>query len=167
MTIFSSIDILQWSELSDLNQKQLKELLLNADPDWQHVLNYLPDVSLFIMFNRQQDMIAELCLLQCNHDEFEIKNLSVRQDHQGLGLAKLLISYAIESVKKSFGSKVWVKTGNSSLNQLALYQKCGFRMSHIQRDAFKSYPEPIYEQGIRCIDQVVLSIQLDVMDTSS
>lgn len=167
MTIFSSIDILKWSELSDLNQKQLKELLLSADPDWQHVLSYLPDVSLFIMFNQQQDVIAELCLLQCNHDEFEIKNLSVRQDHQGLGLAKLLISQAIEYVKKSFGSKIWVKTGNSSLNQLALYQKCGFRMSHIQRDVFKSYPEPIYEQGIRCIDQVVLSIQLDEVDVSS
>ena len=44
--------------------------------------------------------------------------------------------------------------------ELALYQKCGFRLSGIVTDSFADYPEPIYENGIRCIDMVMLSAKL-------
>ncbi|KHF37127.1 putative N-acetyltransferase YvbK [Paenibacillus sp. P1XP2] len=54
-----------------------------------------------------------------------------------------------------------VRTGNSSLNQLGLYQKCGFRMVRIERDYFvNNYPEPIFENGIPCRDQIVLELML-------
>lgn len=36
-------------------------------------------------------------------------------------------------------------TGNSSLPQLALYQKYGFRMHRIDAGHLNSYPEPIFE----------------------
>ena len=58
-----------------------------------------------------------------------------------------------------------VGTGNSSLSQLGLYQKCGFRLDHIIRDFFKNYPEPIFENGIQCIDMVMLSCQLQQGET--
>ncbi len=55
-----------------------------------------------------------------------------------------------------------VCTGNSSIGQLALYQKCGFRMSGIERDFFiKHYHEPIFENGIQCRDRVRLTQELN------
>ena len=111
--------------------------------------------------NDRRDVIAELCLLQ-RGDEAELINLAVTKEHRGFGLAKSLIKHAIENAWQSSVSTVFIKTGNSSFDQLALYQKCGFRMSYIERDVFKHYPEPICENGIRCIDQVVLSIELTV-----
>lgn len=54
-----------------------------------------------------------------------------------------------------------IGTGNSSIQRLALYQKCGFRMASIDHDFFlKHYDEPIYENGIQCMDMVRLSLVL-------
>ncbi len=62
---------------------------------------------------------------------------------------------------KESGAKILeLGTGNSSLSQLALYQKCGFGMHSIETGFFNSYPEPIFENGIRCIDMVRLCTEL-------
>ncbi|MCH7340620.1 GNAT family N-acetyltransferase [Acinetobacter higginsii] len=154
-----SIQYTEWAALSEIQQSQLKALLLEADPSWQQVLTYLLQSNLFVMLNEQAQIIAQLCLLRTD-DQAEIKNLAVDSRYQKQGLAKALIQFAIENTRDQNIQTLWVKTGNSSLDQLALYQKCGFRLSHIERDVFRDYPEPIYENGIACLDQVVLGIVL-------
>lgn len=155
-----SIQQSEWTALSAIQQLQLKALLLEADPSWQQVSTYLLQSNLFFMCNDQAQIIAQLCLFKID-DQAEIKNLAVDSCYQGQGLAKALIQSAIAESKGQNIQILWVKTGNSSLDQLALYQKCGFRLSHIEPDVFRDYPEPIYEHGIRCLDQVVLRLGLD------
>ncbi|WP_333662104.1 GNAT family N-acetyltransferase [Acinetobacter sp.] len=152
-----SIQQVKWMVLRKSQQDQLKLLLLEAYPSWEQISTYLSQANIFILLDHQDNIIAQLCLLQ-NNDRAEIKNLAVDHKHQKQGFAKVLIQQVIENAKHHKIKNLWVKTGNSSLDQLALYQKCGFRMSHIERDAFKGYPKPIYENGIRCLDQVVLYI---------
>ncbi|MNJ03534.1 putative N-acetyltransferase YvbK [compost metagenome] len=54
-----------------------------------------------------------------------------------------------------------VGTGSTGVAQLALYQKCGFRMTGIDRDFFtRHYAEPIYENGMQLKDMVRLSQDL-------
>ena len=53
-----------------------------------------------------------------------------------------------------------IGTGNSSLDQLALYQKLGFRITGIVADFFDDYPEPFVENGIACRDMVRLQVEL-------
>lgn len=152
-----SIQQVLWQTLLPTQQRQLKILLLEADPDWAAIETYLFNSDIFVMLNQQAQIIAQLCL--CKSDtQAEIKNLAVDAGYQGQGLAKTLIQHAIAYTQQLKVHTLWVKTGNSSLDQLALYQKCGFRLSHIEADVFKDYPAPIYENGIRCLDQVVLSI---------
>ena len=138
-------------------QEQLKALLLAADPDWQLVKNYLAISQVYAIKNKGQ-WIAEICVTAVTDraDEAEIKNLSVDVAYQGQGLAKILIRHVIKAAAAQNIVRLWVKTGNSSLDQLALYQKMGFRLSHIEKDIFLDYPEAIYENGIRCLDHVVL-----------
>ncbi|WP_436899097.1 GNAT family N-acetyltransferase [Acinetobacter gyllenbergii] len=154
-----SIQHAKWTALSEIQQSQLKALLLEADPSWQQVSTYLLQSNLFVMLNDQGQIIAQLCLLRTD-DQAEIKNLAVDSRYQKQGLAKALVQCAIENTKVQNIQTLWVKTGNSSLDQLALYQKCGFRLSHIEPDVFIDYPEAIYEHGIRCLDQVVLRLEL-------
>lgn len=135
--------------------EQLRNLLLEADPDWKQVQSYLLDAQVYAIYIEGQP-IAEICLSPYSAHGIEIKNLSVQVDYQGQGLAKKLIQYAIETATQQGFADIWVKTGNSSLDQLALYQKMGFRIQHIEKNVFLDYPEPIYENGIRCLDQVVL-----------
>lgn len=54
-----------------------------------------------------------------------------------------------------------VGTGNSSINQLALYQKCRFRIVGVDKDFFKRhYKEKIIENEIECIDMIRLRMDL-------
>lgn len=152
-----SIQQVLWQSLSPEQKAQLKTLLLEADPDWAQVSSYLLQSNLFVILDEQAQIIAQLCLFKTD-DQAEIKSLAVASHAQGRGLAKALIQYLVENAKSFAFHTLWVKTGNSSLDQLALYQKCGFRMSQIKRDVFRDYPAPIYENGIRCLDQVVLCL---------
>lgn len=86
--------------------------------------------------------------------------MAVDESHRGKGIAKELILKAQSYAKEMGAFSIIVGTGNSSLAQLALYQKCGFRMQRIRVDHFLKYPEPIFENGIRCVDMVVLSAKL-------
>ncbi|MDQ8935472.1 GNAT family N-acetyltransferase [Acinetobacter rudis] len=146
-------------DLSQALGHEIQDLLLEADPNWQQVQDYLVNAQLYAM-SIDAKPIAEICLVPYRCDEVEIKNLSVDEQYQGRGFAKQLIKYAIDIAIQQNLSGIWVKTGNSSLDQLALYQKMGFRMQHIEKDIFLNYPQPIYENGIRCLDQVALFMSL-------
>lgn len=57
---------------------------------------------------------------------------------------------AIHHAKLHNFKTIEVGTGNSSIGQLALYQKCGFRITGVDRDFFiRHYIEEIFESGIQ------------------
>lgn len=96
-------------------------------------------------------------LIALNSETVEIKNIALAERERGKGLGKRLVFSALEEAKKLGFSVVEIGTGNSSLAQLALYQKCGFRMKSIDRDFFiRHYEEPIFENGLQCRDMVRL-----------
>jgi ribosomal protein S18 acetylase RimI-like enzyme len=122
------------------------------------ILSYLSDSKVLVC--KDNDVFVSIAVLVERAEVVELKNISVLKEYQGRGLAKAMISKAKQLVKE-FGAKILeVGTGNSSLAQLALYQKCGFRMYSIEIGFFNSYPEPIFENGIRCIDMVRLRAKL-------
>ena len=50
-----------------------------------------------------------------------------------------------------------VGTASSGVRQLAFYQRCGFRLTHVERDFFtaeKGYPADLAEDGIPIRDMV-------------
>jgi len=51
---------------------------------------------------------------------------------------------------------VLVGTANSSLENIAFYQKCGFRMDHVRRDYFVYVQPPVIQNGIVMRDMLVL-----------
>jgi len=148
-------------KIEPYNQKitaAMMSLLLMADPDEREVKGYLEGATILIA-KEGPDLVGIVVLVQRNY-EYELINIAVKESHQGKGVAKFLIMEIKALAKKMGATELLVGTGNSSLSQLGLYQKCGFRMSYIKADFFASYPEPIYENGIRCLDMVVLCAKL-------
>lgn len=96
----------------------------------------------------------------------EIANIAVYPEFQGKGYGKVLLLDAIENARSNGFTTIKICTGNSSIKQLALYQKCGFRMAHIDCDYFiHNYPEPIFENGIQCFDRIHLVLDLHHKET--
>ncbi len=134
------------------------KLLLTADPNLASINSYLPKSKVLVC--RDRDNCIGIAVLLVFRNVFELKNIAIAVDHRRKGIAKLMITEVMVVAKKMGAANLEVGTGNSSFSQLALYQKCGFRMYRIEPDFFQSYPEKIYENGIQCIDMVHLRAKL-------
>ena len=146
-------------EIKDINP--YLKLLLLADPSKEKVLNYSAKGHCFAGYENGQIIgvfvftkISDICL--------ELMNIAVAPEKQQKGFGKTLLEKALEKAKKLGAKEVILGTGNSSIDQLAFYQKSGFRINGIIKDYFiNNYPKPIYENGIQCIDMIRLSKKLD------
>jgi ribosomal protein S18 acetylase RimI-like enzyme len=137
---------------------ELMGLLLSADPDEKAILSYLP--GSVVLVYRDNDIFVGIAVITAVAGVFELRNLAVLKKYRGKGIAKSMIDMSKQLAKESGAKSIEVGTGNSSFSQLALYQKCGFRMYSIESNFFDAYPEPIIENGIRCIDMVRLRAEL-------
>ncbi|RAT95012.1 GNAT family N-acetyltransferase [Brevibacillus sp. Leaf182] len=133
------------------------DLLLLADPSVRLVRDYLQRGQCYVAI-LEDSIVGVYVLIPTRPDTIELVNVAVDEAHHGKGIGKKLVLHSID-VAKSLGYKtIEVGTGNSSVGQLALYQKCGFRMNWIDRDFFlRHYEEEIYENGIQVVDMVRLS----------
>jgi len=133
------------------------DLLLSADPSRELVEGYLQRGVCYVA-EHEQRFIGVYVLLPVTHTMVELISIAVDEDFQGRGLGKKLTRHAIQTAKAMGFRQIEVGTGNSSLSQLGLYQKCGFRVVGVDRDFFiRNYPEAIYENGIQCMDMIRLS----------
>lgn len=139
------------------NEQPPLDLLLLADPSVRLVNDYLQRGHCYVAV-LEETIVGVYVLIPTRPETIELVNVAVDEAHQGKGIGKKLVLHSIE-VAKSLGYKTMeVGTGNSSVGQLALYQKCGFRMTWIDRDFFiRHYDEEIYENGIQVVDMVRLS----------
>ncbi len=99
-----------------------------------------------------------ICTSPTRPQTIEIVNIAVDESHQGQGIGKDLLRHAISTAKTLGYTTIEIGTGNSSIGQLALYQKCGFRIVEVDLNFFlRHYEEEIIENGIRCMDMIRLS----------
>jgi ribosomal protein S18 acetylase RimI-like enzyme len=135
------------------------ELLLLADPDRAAVERYVAKGARFEA-RTGRDTVGVAILLPLDHETSELMNISVSPAYQGTGLGKQLLRHCINAASEAGYERITVGTGNSSLGQLAFYQKAGFRIIGIVPNHFvENYAEPIIENGIHCQDMVPLSLE--------
>jgi ribosomal protein S18 acetylase RimI-like enzyme len=136
------------------------ELLLLADPSEEIIKEHLSRGQCYVALSNTE-IIGVFVMIRTRPGIIEIANIAVREDCQGKGLGKKLVLSAIEKAKEQHVKTIEIGTGNSSVNQLVLYQKCGFRITGIDRDFFiRHYKDEIYENGIQCRDMIRLSLDL-------
>ncbi|MCY7751870.1 GNAT family N-acetyltransferase [Bacillus haynesii] len=136
------------------------DLLLTADPSEKLVNDYLKRGQCFTA-EIDRRIAGVYVLLPTRPETAELVNIAVKEELQGKGIGRQLVMHAIETAKSQGFKTIEIGTGNSSIGQLALYQKCGFRITGIDRDFFlRHYEKPIYENGMRCIDMVRLALDL-------
>ena len=94
--------------------------------------------------------------------EAEIKNMAVLPSFQGRGVGRSLAELAIGAAVAKGWSRLVVATGAADVGNLRFYQRLGFRMTHIERDAFTPATgyDHIFVDGIELRDRVWLAIDL-------
>jgi ribosomal protein S18 acetylase RimI-like enzyme len=97
-------------------------------------------------------------------DEIEVAILAVAEDHQGRGIGTALVERAMAEAREQGLRTMRVGTSSTDIGNLRFYQRRGFRMLRIERDAFTpadGYPDGMTNDGMALRDRVWLSLALE------
>ncbi|WP_404406177.1 GNAT family N-acetyltransferase [Jeotgalibacillus malaysiensis] len=133
--------------------------LLLADDSEDAVRSYIDYGDLYVIHIEEQVAGVVLFITLSEHS-VELKNIALSVDQRGKGLGKEAIDAAVKLYKDNGFKTMNVGTANSSIENLAFYQKAGFRMFSIIKDYFADYDPPVYEHGIRRLDLVMFEREL-------
>ncbi|WP_180526196.1 GNAT family N-acetyltransferase [Staphylococcus haemolyticus] len=129
-------------------------LLLLADPSMKLILEYLQSGECFI-YKDGSVILGCYVLKEINIDKVELVNIAVSENKQSHGIGKKLLLHLFDYAKQKGYKEIIVGTGNSSIDQIAFYQKAGFRMIGVEIGFFeRNYNDKIYENGILCRDKI-------------
>jgi ribosomal protein S18 acetylase RimI-like enzyme len=87
----------------------------------------------------------------------EIVYLAVAREHRRRGYGRRIL----DGLRRAHPGGLLVGTANSSLDNIAFYQRCGFRMLEVRRDHFAYIDPPVTEHGIPMRDMIVFSAHTD------
>ncbi len=106
--------------------------------------------------------LAGAAVVRWEEDEpSEIVYIAVVTDLRGRGNGKQIMHFLQEELRRRGGHTLLVGTANAALENIAFYQKSGFRMFEIRRDYFAYIQPPIAEHGIELRDMLVLRYDLE------
>jgi GNAT superfamily N-acetyltransferase len=89
----------------------------------------------------------------------EVKNMAVRENRQGQGIGRRLVQAAVDLAAAESIRLLLVATAAADIGNLRFYQRQGFRMRSVERDAFTpatGYPPGLRIDGIELRDRVWL-----------
>ncbi len=95
--------------------------------------------------------------------EVEIKNMAVLPRWQGSGVGRALVAQAVTLARTERRSALIVATATADVGNLRFYQRQGFRMRSIERDAFTAANgyRGVVIDGIELRDRVWLDRRVD------
>jgi GNAT superfamily N-acetyltransferase len=110
------------------------------------------------------EVIGHLQLVETGRPgQLEIRNMAVREAHRGRGIGRRLIRAAIDLARAESVGTLLVATATASVGNLRFYQRQGFRMRSIERDAFTTahgYPPGMQIRGVEVRDKIWLDRDL-------
>lgn len=132
------------------------ELLLLADETIEGINKYIFNSEIYVL-EQNRTAIAVYALQRLSENEVEIENIAVSAAHRRQGIGKQLIEDAVKRATISGYKAIVVGTGDVSAMPLQFYLKQGFEVFGVRKNFFiDKYTEPIYENGIRLVDMVML-----------
>ncbi|TPK69859.1 GNAT family N-acetyltransferase [Mesorhizobium sp. B2-4-15] len=150
-------------ERYDGNRDALLPLFALADDSPTQVASYIEEGEVVVA--RAGDEIVGHALIIDTGDAatFELKSIAITQARQGEGLGRALVAAAITYCRERGGRHLIVSTATADIGNLRFYQRLGFRMASIVKDAFgpaTGYPEGLLIDSIPLRDQVVFELDL-------
>jgi ribosomal protein S18 acetylase RimI-like enzyme len=140
----------------------LLSMLLDAEEGEERIRAALLDPTCTAYAAWLDGQLAGAAVVRWEEDATsEILYIAVATALRGRGYGKQIIQVFQEELRRRGGRSLLVGTANAALENIAFYQKCGFRMFEIRRDYFAYIQPPISEHGILLRDMLVLRYDLE------
>ena len=147
-------------ESYDGERDALRPLFAQAEDSAEQLNSYLHKGEVFVA-RIGEEVVGHLQLVD---DACEIKNMAVEASHRRRGIGRALIDKAIEVARGRGRSTLAVATAAADIANLRFYQRAGFRLRRVERDAFTTlsgYRSGLDIDGIELRDQVWLDLDLE------
>jgi lactoylglutathione lyase len=145
--------------------RELRALFEEAEDSAAELDSYI-DAGEVLVAVTNGAVVAHLQLIDAEEHASEIKNMAVDAAHRGRGIGRGLIEAAIDLTRARGHRTLVVATAAADVGNLRFYQRAGFRIRAIERDAFTplvGYPAGMTIDGIPLRDRVWLDLELDLM----
>ena len=127
-------------------RRELRRLFELAEDSVQELDAYI-DAGRVLVAVEGGEIVGHLQLTDtADPAEVEIKNTAVDAGHQRRGIGRALMEAAIELAREEGRSRLVLATAAADAGNLRFYQRLGFRMRSVERDAFT--PATGYEPGL-------------------
>jgi ribosomal protein S18 acetylase RimI-like enzyme len=118
---------------------------------------YLQEGDLYALSDPDGSPRAAILVIEDRPGVAELRAVAVAETAQGQGVGTVMIDAVLSLLAERGVRTAVVGTASSGVRQLGFYQRCGFRLSHVERDFFtaaKGYPAGLIENGIAIRDMV-------------
>jgi GNAT superfamily N-acetyltransferase len=145
------------------DRDSLLPLFRLADDSDEQLLAYYGKGDLFVA--RADAVIVGHAQVTGTAEEgaFELKSIAVAPEWQGKGAGRLLVASIVGHCAAHGATKLIVSTATADIGNLRFYQRQGFRMERIVRDAFgpaQGYADGLSIDGIALKDQIFFSMDI-------
>lgn len=145
--------------LYDGNREALRPLFRLADDSEQEINQYAGLGNVLVAENNGE-LVGQLQLVPtAESSTFELKSMAVVDGRRGGGIGRALVAEAVAFCRARGATRLLVATAAADIDNLRFYQRRGFRMLRIERDAFTAasgYADGIDIDGIPLRDRVWL-----------
>lgn len=135
-------------------------LLLDADGPRPEIEKYLQRGEQWLA-EQAGEVVGQMVLMETRADTWEIMNIAVAESHKGQGIGTAMLRKAKTLAAQRGAHRLEVGTGNSSLRELAFYQRFGFRIVGVDFDYFvRRWGRATKQNGIPLRDMLRMEIWL-------
>jgi ribosomal protein S18 acetylase RimI-like enzyme len=140
---------------------ELLPLFAEADDSPAEINTYI-DCGDVLVARRAREIIGHVQLI-ASGTAWEIKSVAVIEQYRSQGIGSALLRAALERAFSAGAVRILVATATADIDNLRFYQRFGFRMERVERDAFsadRGYPV-LEVDKIPVRDRVWFSISAD------
>jgi predicted N-acetyltransferase YhbS len=109
-------------------------------------------------------VVGHLQVVHAGPDTVEIASMAVEAESRKQGVGRRLVERALAVSREAGARRISVATATADIGNLRFYQRCGFRATAIERDAFtprNGYACDLAVDGIPVRDAIRFELELD------
>jgi ribosomal protein S18 acetylase RimI-like enzyme len=133
---------------ADFDRSRLLELFRAADDSEVAIASYIAEGRVFALRDHEA-IVGHVQVIARDDREIELSSLAIVPILRGRGHGRSMLERVLGVLAGEGVRRVWVATASADIDNLAFYQKLGFRMHSIERDAFTvadGYPQNVRDR---------------------
>jgi GNAT superfamily N-acetyltransferase len=147
----------------------LRHLFELADDSAEQIDDYIERGRVLVARDEGNKIIGHAQLVPAHRpDTIELKSIAVLPHRRRRGIGRALVGHVLAICRSEGARAVTVATATADIDNIRFYQRCGFRATSVERNAFteaKGYPRGLEADGIPVRDSITFALEFGTDDS--